>query len=208
MLEALALGLGIGLAAGVSPGPLLTLTLSATLERGFGAGLRVASAPLFSDLPILVICFGLLSQISETFLGGVGLIGGAFVIFLGFDAVAKARKPLGTSDSAEEGPPRDLLRASVMNFFNPNPWIFWITVGGPQVVLLWRESSPWAALGFCALFYVGLVGVKVLIVAAVARGRRHLDGPWYRRLLMACGGLLWVFGLLLAYDGWQRLALS
>ena len=34
----------MGLAAGVSPGPLLALVISSTLERGFGAGLRVALA--------------------------------------------------------------------------------------------------------------------------------------------------------------------
>ena len=38
------MGLGLGLAAGISPGPLLALLISSTLERGFGAGLRVIAA--------------------------------------------------------------------------------------------------------------------------------------------------------------------
>jgi len=46
------MGLGLGLAAGASPGPLLTLVVSSTLARGFGAGLRVALAPVLTDAPI------------------------------------------------------------------------------------------------------------------------------------------------------------
>jgi threonine/homoserine/homoserine lactone efflux protein len=36
-MELMLVGLGLGLAAGVSPGPLLTLVVSSTLARGFGA---------------------------------------------------------------------------------------------------------------------------------------------------------------------------
>ena len=46
-------GLTLGFAAGISPGPLMTLVITRTLERGLGAGLRVAVAPLLTDLPII-----------------------------------------------------------------------------------------------------------------------------------------------------------
>ncbi len=54
-MELVLIGLGLGLAAGVSPGPLLTLVVSSTLARGFGAGLRVALAPVLTDAPIIVL---------------------------------------------------------------------------------------------------------------------------------------------------------
>ena len=79
-MEALLFGLGIGIAAGVSPGPLLTLTLTATLERGFGAGLRIAVGPLISDLPVVILSLGVLAAVPESFLGSIGLVGGAFVV--------------------------------------------------------------------------------------------------------------------------------
>ena len=48
-------GLTLGFAAVISPGPLMTLVITRTLERGLGAGLRVAIAPLLTDLPIIVV---------------------------------------------------------------------------------------------------------------------------------------------------------
>ena len=62
-MEDLVVALTLGLAAGVSPGPLLALVVSATLERGFGAGLRVASAPLVTDLPIILACVSVLRSV-------------------------------------------------------------------------------------------------------------------------------------------------
>ena len=55
-MEAILLAFSLGLAAGLSPGPLLTLVVSTSLARGFGAGLRVAlrssvSAPSQASTP-------------------------------------------------------------------------------------------------------------------------------------------------------------
>ena len=208
-MEALLLGLGIGIAAGVSPGPMLTLTLTATLERGFGAGLRIAVGPLLSDLPVVILSLGVLAAVPQGFLGAIGLAGGVFVVTLGVDAVRKGARsdlelrPLDPSEGP--APSVDLVKGALVNLLNPNPWLFWLAVGGPQSVGLWRDASPLHAVGFVALFYVGLVGSKVLIAAVAARGRHRLTGPWYRRILVACGVALVALGILLMVDGWNRL---
>lgn len=204
-MEALWLGLGLGLAAGVSPGPLLTLTLTSTLERGFAAGLRVAVAPLLGDLPVVVLSLGALAAAPEGFLGAIGLVGGLFVVYLGLDGLRKSATPLALGGGQAISPAVDLWRGALVNLLNPNPWLFWLTVGGPRSVSLWRDESPLLAVGFFALFYTGLVGSKIALAALAARGRRRLAGPWYRRILVGCGLLLILFGGLLGYDGWQRL---
>ena len=45
----LAAGLSIGLGAGLTPGPLLTLVFTSSIERGFGAGFRVAALETLLD---------------------------------------------------------------------------------------------------------------------------------------------------------------
>jgi len=45
----------LGLSAGIAPGPLLTLVISETLQKDIKAGIRVALAPMFTDVPIIVI---------------------------------------------------------------------------------------------------------------------------------------------------------
>lgn len=197
-------GVSLGLAAGVSPGPLMTLVITRTLARGFGAGLRVAIAPLLTDLPIIVISllfFSILPPLLETILT---VTGGCFVLYLAWETLREARHATlidshGASPAAASD---DIWRGVLVNFLSPHPWLFWMTVAAPILTNAWRTSAL-AALGFLVGFYGLLVGGKVLLALAVAGGRRFLTDAWYRRLLAASGLLLAIFGLLLL---WQVVA--
>ena len=48
-------GIALGLFEGVRPGPLLTMVIRETLTGGWSAGARAASAPIFTDGPLIVI---------------------------------------------------------------------------------------------------------------------------------------------------------
>ena len=89
MLEFLTMGLVLGLSAGLAPGPMLTLVISETLRHNLGAGIRIALAPLFSDLPIIVLAIWILSQLSqfEFILGCLSLLGGAVVFYMGVESL-------------------------------------------------------------------------------------------------------------------------
>jgi len=54
MLNFLGIGLILGLSAGFAPGPLLTLVISETLQHDLKAGVKVALAPIITDLPIII----------------------------------------------------------------------------------------------------------------------------------------------------------
>ncbi len=64
MGEYLFMGMVLGLSAGLSPGPLLALVISETVSKGLGAGIRIALAPLVTDLPVVAISFLLVSGLS------------------------------------------------------------------------------------------------------------------------------------------------
>lgn len=212
-MEALIVGLSLGLAAGISPGPLLALVIGSTLQRGFGAGARVAASPLVTDLPIVIIAIGVAGTVPETVLHAMTLVGGAFVVWLGIGTVRDAggRVELVAEGAAADpvARRRDLLRkdlwsGALVNFLSPHPWLFWLGIGGPLTVGLWRRDEPWAAwgaAGFLFLFYVGLVGSKIVLAALVARGRHRLSTDGYRRLLAVCGWALVGLGLWLAVSG-------
>lgn len=198
-MEALLLALTLGLAAGLSPGPLLTLVVTATLARGFGAGLRVAMAPLVTDVPIVFLVLLVLDRLPPTWLAALSIVGGVFVLLIGI-LTWREQPPDLTAEAAATGSKGDLGRGVLVNFLSPHPWIAWATILGPQVVALWQEARP-VAVGFVTLFYLLLVGSKVAIAALVARGRRHLDAGRYRLVLRACAVLLLLFGVLLVVDG-------
>jgi len=194
-MERVLVGLGLGLAAGVSPGPLLTLVVSSTLERGFGAGLRVALAPVLTDAPIILLAILVLRDLPPAWLAWIGALGGCVVIYLGIDTL---RSPIQDRDpdQASSGNSLDLWRGAVVNLLNPHPWIFWTTVQGPLLIRGWRQD-PVTAMAFVVAFYAAIVGSKITIAWLVARGRQALRGRWYRRLLIGCGILLIGMGTVL-----------
>lgn len=203
MIEALLTGWGLGLAAGISPGPLLTLVVTATLERGLLAGWRVASAPLWSDAPVIIVSLWLVSSLVSSFLGGIGLLGGGFVVYLGIKALWRARRPVSLEPVAG-GAQRDILTAVLVNLLSPSPWLFWLTVGGPLSVVFWRQSAV-QGVAFVAAFYSTLVGSKGLLAVLVASGRQRLEGRGYRLVLAFCGLLMVGLGIALGIQGWGLL---
>lgn len=196
MTELLA-GFSLGLGAGLSPGPLLTLVVTSTLERGFGAGVRVAIAPLLTDAPIIALTVAVVSSVSDGVLRALGITGGIVVALMGLWTAATAHRAAAT----EERPPGslDVWRGVVVNALSPHPWIFWIGVGAPLLVVSWRDS-PARGIAFLIGFYVLLVGSKVAIAWVVSRAGRRLDPAARTRLVVIGGGLLVVGGVALVWQ--------
>ena len=44
-------GLALGTSSGLSPGPLLTLTIAQSMRYGYREGIKIAAAPIITDLP-------------------------------------------------------------------------------------------------------------------------------------------------------------
>ncbi len=186
-----------GLAAGLSPGPLQALVVTSSLERGFGAGWRVAVAPLVTDAPIIVLAVALLSALPTNALNGLGVAGGIAAIAVGVWSVWTARRQSG---DAGAGTASDLWRGAVVNVLSPHPWAFWIAAGGPVLVSGWRRG-PWFAAAFLAGFYLLLVGSKVMLAWVVARGRHRLDAARRQQLIVATAALLVIGGGVLIWQG-------
>ena len=203
-MDLLWIGLGLGLAAGLSPGPLLTLVISSSLERGFGAGLRVALAPLITDAPIILLSLLVLRTLPDTWLALMGILGGCLVVYFGVRYLRYQERD-ESRNQQQGGDSFDLVRGALVNIFNPHPWIFWVTVQGPILVAGWRRN-PVAGVAFVAAFYFAIVGSKIAIAWLVARGRHGLNDEWYRRTLAACGILLIGIGLLMIFQAVVSLA--
>lgn len=196
-------GCVLGATAGFSPGPLLTLVISETLTGGTRAGMRVACAPLITDLPIIALCVGALATVagSTAILGAVSLGGAAFLLFL-------ARQTWHARPPALDGPPvrsRSLLKGIATNLLSPHPYLFWIAVGAPILVQGW-QNGPAAPALFLAGFYLALIGAKLGVAALVGRSRSFLAGRAYRALLRSLAVALAVFAAFFVRDGLLLLA--
>jgi threonine/homoserine/homoserine lactone efflux protein len=192
----------LGLAAGLAPGPLLALVMTESLRGGTAAGIRVAFAPLLTDVPIVALSWGLAGSLDphSPWLAALSLAGAAVVTHLG---LAQWRAVLPEiRDKATAGA---LRRGAMVNLLNPHPWLFWITLGGPLLATAAGQSHSLAA-AFLLIFYGLLVGTKVVLALLTARWGRRLTAIGYRRVCRVLGLLLLALALQLAWEGISRLA--
>lgn len=194
----LSAGILLGLSAGLSPGPLMALVISHTVRHGVREGVRVSLAPLATDLPIVLICMLLLKQLADSHLvlGCVSLLGGVFVLYLGYESFKTNTLHVGVEGTS----PQSLGKGILVNALSPHPYLFWLTVGAPMMMKAWVQS-PLASLAFVSGFYVCLVGSKVSMAVILGKSRRHLGGRSYVCLMRALGLLLVVFACLLFKEG-------
>ena len=198
MIEIISAGLLLGVSAGFAPGPLLTLVISETLRHGIGSGIRVAIAPLITDIPIIALTFLLSAVLADAsvIIGLISLAGASFVFWLG---VSSLRMKQGSQEQPQEAP-RSLSKGIVTNALSPHPYIFWLTVGTP--ILSKGIETDWKlSMAFIILFYVCLVSAKILLAVLTGRSRKFLLGKAYINTMRALGALMCLFALLLFKDG-------
>jgi threonine/homoserine/homoserine lactone efflux protein len=192
------MGAFLGLTAGISPGPLLTLVLTETLKHNRTEGIKISLAPLITDLPIILATFFIFSKLTHfnTILGIISLLGGIFVAYLGYETInAKCLEV-----EIKEHRPESLKKGVVANFLNPNPYLFWFTVGVPLLLTAYQIDLITAVL-FLLLFYIMLVGSKIVIVLLADRSRTFLKNKTYIWTMRLLGTALFVFSIFLFFDG-------
>jgi threonine/homoserine/homoserine lactone efflux protein len=195
-------GIALGLSAGFSPGPLTTLVISQTLQHGTREGVKVALAPFITDAPIVALSIFILAGLRnlETALGLISLFGGGFLVYLAYQSFRTAG--INVEDAAKA--PRSLGKGVMVNFFSPNPYLFWISVGAPTTVDAWSHGEL-RAVGFLAGFYACLVAAKMTIAVIAGKSRRLLTGPAYNMVMNILGGVLLLFALFLFREGLKYL---
>jgi threonine/homoserine/homoserine lactone efflux protein len=202
MIEFLSTGTLLGLTAGFTPGPLLVLVISQTLRHNIKEGIKVAIAPIITDLPILLVSLLILQKLSdfEMVLGCVSILGGIFVLYLGYESF----RTKGIELNVEEHSSHALKKGVLTNALNPHPYIFYMTVGAPLMFKAMNTSIFWAAT-FLASFLLFLVGSKVVLAFIVGRSRTFLKNKVYILIMRILGILLLLFSLILFRDGLRLL---
>ena len=201
----LSAGVLLGLSAGFAPGPLLAFVIAESLRHGGGAGIKASLAPIITDIPIVVVTMLLLSRLSHSqpVLGGLSVIGGLFVLFLGWEHLRSQGLDSGTG----QPPGHSLRKGVIINALSPHPYIFWLTVGGP---ITWRalEQGILPASLFVGSFYFFLLGSKIAVAVAVGRSRKFLSGRVTLMAMRALGLLLCLLGLVLLRDGIRMIVIG
>jgi threonine/homoserine/homoserine lactone efflux protein len=202
MFTFLTTGAVLGLSAGFAPGPLLALVISETLQHDMKAGMKVALAPIITDLPIIAFSLLILANLArfQNILGIISIIGAGFIFSLGI----KNFRIRGVHIAAENGQQRSLLKGILVNFLSPHPYLFWLTVGGPTTVKA-MNLNLLAAAGFILSFYLLLVGSKIFLAIVTGRSRTFLQGKTYLAIMRLLGLILIFLAAFLLRDGLRLL---
>ena len=192
----------LGLSAGFAPGPLLTLVISETLQHDIKSGVKVALAPMITDLPIVMLTLFILVKLSgfHKVLGIISCMGGVFVLYLGWQSMVTKGVELDLQGTRS----RSLAKGIIVNTLNPHPYLFWFGVGGPTVTKAMNLGMV-APLAFMGSFYVLLVGSKILIAVLVGKSRSFLTGKGYIYTMRLLGVALCVLAIVLFRDGFKLL---
>jgi len=191
-IEFLGLGAFLGLTAGISPGPLLAITISESLQHGKWEGIKVAISPLITDLPIILSVLFVLSHLasSNLVIGLIAFFGASYLIYSGMDSLKI--KPGSFEINLEK---KDALkRGVIVNFGNPHPYIFWLSIGGP-IIFRSLNTNIWATILFIFGFYSLLVGSKVVVVLIVEKSKYFIQSKYYISIVRSLGIAQILFGL-------------
>ena len=202
MINFLLIGIILGLSAGFAPGPLLALVISETLRHDIRSGIKVALAPIVTDLPIILISLFILAKLSNfhTVLGSVSIGGGVFLLLLGYQSL----KTQGVDLDIQLANPKSLSKGILTNFLSPHPYLFWISVGAPTMTSA-MSSHPFAGVAFIGGFYFCLVGAKITVAILTGKSRSFLTGNSYCVIIRCLGFLLIILAGKLFYDGLKLL---
>lgn len=159
---------GLGVALGVSPGPVQLLLFSEASRGGAGRGLRaMAGANATFGAMMLLLAAGLSSiEPSDPFLRVVKVIGGAFLVFLAYDAMRESRKP-HVVDEGRHGGLHPTVRGIVAVILNPGVYVFLATTG--TAVIASAVDQGGRGLAVLTVFAL-LVGVSLMDSAMVVLG--------------------------------------
>jgi threonine/homoserine/homoserine lactone efflux protein len=204
MLSFLATGTILGLSAGFAPGPLLALVVSETLQHDIKAGVKVALAPILTDLPVIIFTLFILAKLSRFYpvLGSISVIGACFILYLGIENI----KTRGVNLADNAGTRRSLQKGIIVNALSPHPYLFWFSVGGPTTIKA-MEQSLTAAISFVLSFYVMLVGSKMVLAVLVGKSRSFLQGNTYIAIMRFLGFILIILAGFLFQDGLHLLGI-
>jgi threonine/homoserine/homoserine lactone efflux protein len=204
MIHFLTIGTVLGLSAGFAPGPLLTLVISETLQHDIKAGIKVALAPLVTDLPIIILTLFILSKLSNfhNILGVISLIGGFFVLFMGYQSIRAKAIEINLKSVKKQS----FIKGILANSLNPHPYLFWFSVGAPTMTKAINQNIN-AALAFIISFYVLLLGSKIILAILVGKSKFLLSSNAYLFTMRFLGLMLCVLAMVLFHDALNLLGI-
>lgn len=198
-------GITLGIVEGIKPGPLLTTVIKETLTNGFRGGIRAASAPFFTDGPLIFFSIFMAGWIANQPLVfcGIAVFGALFLTRMGMECF---NPEIPDIDSTDVDLTQSFKKGILTNLLNPSVYVFWFLIGGP-IMATAAATEPIAPVAYAISFLVSIVSVKIAIAYFFSKAQVSLSSDRYLLTLKICGLAMFIFAgsfLYKAYDLWQN----
>jgi len=198
MIYYLVFSISYSFACVVQPGPFQVFLFSQSLTNGWRKTIPLVFAPLISDLPVILIVLVILTKVPHAVLQILQCCGGVFLLYLAYKAYKTWRTP-DQSDKKDVSQPRNLFKAVIVNLLNPNPYLGWSLVMGPQLLKGWSES-PVNGIVLLTGFYGSMIIYSAIMVIFFAAAGNF--GPRVNRISTAISVVaLVVFAVYQLWEG-------
>ena len=193
-------GATLGLVAGITPGPLLTLVITETLKYNRKEGMKIALAPLLSDLPIVTLSLLILAKMSnyDNILGIISFLGSGFLIYMSYETIKIKIKP--SQLNVESTKTHSFRKGILANILSPHVYLFWILVGAPITLKAFKINILSSAL-FILGFYIFITSSKMFIAVISEKTKNVFSSNIYITTIKILGIILIVFAIILIKDG-------
>lgn len=193
----------LSIISAATPGPLTTLIISETLKHGKMAGIKIAVAPLFTDLPILLLSLFVLSKLEQLniLLGAISFFGACYLGYLAYTNITTKSIHLDASSGN-----KSFMKGVVSNFLNPNPYIFYFSILGPMIV---KGMQTNLLLGPISIFiFLGVfVFLNILVALLVHRAKQFFNSKKYVYVIRILGLILLFFAYTFLQESLQFLGI-
>lgn len=193
-------GITYSFACVVQPGPFQAFLFSQSLTKGWRKTIPLVFAPLISDLPVIILVLLLLTNFPHEILLILQCFGGVFLLYLAFNAF-KTWREFNKYDVQDISSKRNLLKAVLVNVFNPSPYLGWSLVMGPMLIKGWSEN-PLNGIVLVTGFYSSMFIYSAIMVVIFALAGKL--GPRITRVSIGISVL--AFALFGVYELWSGIS--
>ncbi len=196
----------MGFSGAMMPGPMLGVTVDGSLRRGYIAGpLVVLGHGILEIILIIFMAFGLKDFFSNSTIAGfIGIFGGAFLAWMGYDMIKSSLKKtvsLGKQECKKTGQGSLILTGAVVSATNPYFILWWASTGMESV----RQAYFFGGVGVLT-FFIGHILSDFTWFAAISiafsKGKKLMNDTIYQWVVLFLGAFIILFSIKFIVGGW------
>jgi threonine/homoserine/homoserine lactone efflux protein len=195
----------VGFSGALMPGPLLAVNIAETPSKGVRTGPILVGGHAIAELVVVILLALGLSSLADNkaISRGIGVVGGAMLIFMGLGMLynlIKSRLKPQSAKRTDKSALRLTADGIITSLSNPYWYVWWATTGSAFMV----RSLEFGTVG-PVIFYIGHILSDfvwyTLVSFIIWRGRKLIVGVGYKILIALCALFLLYLGGLFIYDG-------